>query len=374
MHDLVRAYAATTAYRDLTEQARQAALGRVLDFYTHTACTAQRTLEPHHPPVDVAPPTPAIHPHQLSDRRAALGWLEIEHHNLLAAQQMAAAHARHETVWHLAWSLTHFHQRQGHHHDQLAMWRVALDAAAHLPEPATGIHTHRALGIAYSDLGLHEEGVEHLDQALTLAAHDPSQRARTHRMLAWVWERRGHNELALEHATNALHLHQALDDPVEEANTLSDMGWYAARLGHYDAARLHCHNALTVQRHHHNLSGEANTLEILGHVEDKSGHHHRAVRYFQQAIALLQELGYTYYCADIREAVGHPLAALGEHDHARSAWREALAMYRQQGRESDAEEVLRQLDALDRAETPTSEGTPQPAHGITPAPTTSAGP
>ncbi|MEV0682182.1 hypothetical protein AB0I60_37265 [Actinosynnema sp. NPDC050436] len=66
--------------------------------------------------------------------------------------------------------------------------------------------------------------------------------------------------------------------------------------------------------------------------------------------------------------------ALGEHDHARSAWREALTMYRQQGRESDAEEVLRQLDALDRAETPTSTGTPQPAQVTTPAPTTSAGP
>ncbi|WP_123741684.1 hypothetical protein [Saccharothrix texasensis] len=99
------------------------------------------------------------------------------------------------------------------------------------------------------------------------------------------------------------------------------------------------------------------------------------MRYYRQALALRRSLGNDYDAASTLGHLGSPHAALGEHDHARAAWREALVMCRQQGRESDAEEVLRQLDALDHARTPTSAGTPPPAHCVAPAPapTTSAG-
>jgi hypothetical protein len=51
--------------------------------------------------------------------------------------------------------------------------------------------------------------------------------------------------------------------------------------------------------------------------------------------------------ADSLDSIGHPHAVLGQHDQARKAWREALRLYREQGRDTDATRVQRQLDDLD---------------------------
>jgi hypothetical protein len=68
-----------------------------------------------------------------------------EHANLLASQHTANTHGWYYTAWLLAWSLTTFLYRQGHLHDRLSVWQAALDAAAHLPDPAIRIRTHRRL-------------------------------------------------------------------------------------------------------------------------------------------------------------------------------------------------------------------------------------
>ncbi|QFZ20813.1 hypothetical protein [Saccharothrix syringae] len=59
MHDLVRAYAATTARDHLPEPARQAALEWAVDFYRHTAHTADRLLDGNDR-VRLDPPAPGV--------------------------------------------------------------------------------------------------------------------------------------------------------------------------------------------------------------------------------------------------------------------------------------------------------------------------
>ncbi len=202
MHDLVRAYAATTADDHLPEPVRRAALERVVDFYRYTAHTADLLLYPLHPPLRLAPPAHGTHPQPLPDHPAALSWLDTHHAHLLAAQHTAATDHRHEAVWHLAWTLNTFHLRRGHRHDELAVWRAAADAAEHLSDPTTLIHARRRLGHAHAELGRHEQAITHLHDALAVAEHhhDPVQRARTHHALAWAWEQRGDHQQALEHA------------------------------------------------------------------------------------------------------------------------------------------------------------------------------
>jgi tetratricopeptide (TPR) repeat protein len=350
MHDLIRLYATDTAHHDLAEDVREAALQRLLDFYAHTAHTADRLLDPHSPPLQLDPPAPGVHPQPLPDAPAAMAWFTAEHPVLLAAQHTAACHACHATVWQLSRFLHIFHSRRGHLHDRLATWRAALDAAAHLPDPTPRIHAHRRLGDAYAALGRHEEGIAHLHQALALAEehHNPDQQARTHHVLAWASEQRGDDRQALEHATRARDLFRALDQPVGEAETLNAMGWYAARLGDYDTARIHCQAALIQNRHHHNPNGEADTLDSLGYIAYHTGHHQQAIGYHQQALTLFRALGNTYDSADILDHLGHPLETLGEHEQARVVWREALELYQEQGRNDDAARVQRQIDDLDK--------------------------
>ncbi|MBB5898100.1 BTAD domain-containing putative transcriptional regulator [Kutzneria kofuensis] len=348
MHDLIGLYAADQAHRDHPENVREAALRRLLDFYTHTAYAAARRLDPHRPDIRLDPPAPGTHPHPLPDDPAAMAWLASEHTNLLAAQRTATTRARHHAVWQLAWSLTTFHVRRGHLHDQLAVWRFALDAAEHLPDPTTRTLARRRLGVAYAKLGRHEEAIEHLHRALALAEHhhSPAEQAHTHRMLAIAWERRGDDRRALDHATRALDLHRTFDQPVGEAHALNLVGWYAGRLGEYATARAHCLAALTLH-HHNDPDGEARTLDTLGYIDHHTGHHHQAVHHYQHALDLFRSLGHAYDAAGTLDGLGHPHAALGQHEQARTVWREALELYRQQGRDEDADRVRRQLDALD---------------------------
>ncbi|GAB2994142.1 ATP-binding protein [Saccharothrix stipae] len=349
MHDLVRAYAADTAHGALSNDVREAALIRVVDFHLHTAHTADRLLEPHRLLLPPETPTSGVPALSLHDAVIAMAWLDAEHATLLAAQRTAAALGRHAVVWHLAWNLTSFHARQGHLRDELACWRAALDIAEHLPDPATRIRTHRRLGGAWSRLDLHEQAIEHLDRALNLAEchQDPAEQAHTHHELANAWERRGDDRRALDHARHTLDLHRRLDQPVGEADALNMVGWYAARLGEYDTARTHCHAALILHRHHDNPIGEAGTLDSLGYIAHHTGDYHHALEHYHHALTLRRTHGDTYQIANTLDSVGHPHAALGQYEQARTVWREALELYREQGRDVDAERVQRQLDDLD---------------------------
>ncbi|MCR6488374.1 tetratricopeptide repeat protein [Amycolatopsis sp. OK19-0408] len=349
MHDLVRRYAADTAHTTLPEQVREAALTRMGDFHLHTAHAADRLLNPHRALLSPEPPAPGVHPHPLPDTAAALTWLDAEHATLLATQRTAATLGHHHTVWHLAWNLNNFHFRRGHRHDEITTWQAALDAANHLPNPATRGRTHRFLGHACSLLGLHEQATNHLEQALDLALrhHDPTEQALTHRVLASAWEQRGDDRQALEHAHRAVALYRALDRPVWEAGALNAVGWYAARLGRFDTAREHCQAALTLYRHHQYPAGEAATLDSLGYIAHHTGDHHQALHHYHPALALFRGLGNTYEAADTLDNMGHPHAALGRHEQARTVWWEALELYREQGRDADAGRVQHQLDDLD---------------------------
>ncbi|PRY42591.1 ATP-binding protein [Umezawaea tangerina] len=336
MHDLVRAYAISVA-----DGAREEALHRVLDFYTHTAHAARRLLEPHRDPPPLDPPAGGVRAQPLPDAEAALAWFDAEHACLLAAQHTATTLARHRTAWHLAWGAYTFLVRRGHRHDRLTMW----EASTQVSDLDLRARAHRFLGLAHVDLGDLDAATAHLDQALSLAEHhhDPDQQAHTRNALAWLWGRRGSDRLAWEHARRALD-HFRGSGSVWEANALNWVGWHAARLGRHGTARDHCQDAVSLQRAHHNLEGEADALDSLGYIEHHSGHHTEAIGYYRRALALRRELGNTYYAADTLDRLGGPHLALGQHEQAREVWREALELYREQGRDTCVDRVRRRLD------------------------------
>jgi DNA-binding SARP family transcriptional activator/tetratricopeptide (TPR) repeat protein len=350
MHDLIRLYAADTAYRDKAQEAPDAALRRILDFYIHTAYCADRVLDPARLPIHLDAPAPGVH--RLSPFEgpaAATAWLDAEHANLVAAQQLAASHNKHHIVWRIAWVLDTFHYWQGHGHDRVAAWQAALDAAAHLPDPAARMIAYRRLGHAHTNLGHHDKAIESLHHALTLAEeyHDTPQQAITHRMIALAWLRQGDDQHALDHATRGLDLFHALQQPVSEANAHNAVGWCAARLGRYATARAHCRAALSLFRHHPDPDGEANALDSLGYIAHRTGRHRHAIRYYQRALTVFRDSSNSYEAATTLDNLGQVRLALGEHRQARADWREAVRLYQRQGRDNDANRVQQQLDDLD---------------------------
>jgi DNA-binding SARP family transcriptional activator/tetratricopeptide (TPR) repeat protein len=356
MHDLVRAYATTIA-DNLPAEARETALRRVLDFYAHTAHTADQLLHAHHQPVQLDPPTAGTDAYPLPDAPAAWAWLDIEHTCLLAAQHTATSRQWHATVWWVAWSLHTFHYRRGHRHDQLTVWQAAADAATHLPDPTTQSHAHRLLGRAHARLGHQEAAVRHLRHALTLAErhHDHTEQAHTHNELGVIYAERGEDRQALEHARRARDLYRGLDLPVWEARALNGMGWCAAQLGDHDTAREHCQVALTLHRQQHSPDGEAATLDSLGYIDHHSGRHTQAIDHYTHSVAIYLELANTYEAAGTLESLGDPHAAIGQIEQSRAVWHQALELYREQGRHDDAARLQQRLDNLDHQPPPDTE-------------------
>jgi DNA-binding SARP family transcriptional activator/tetratricopeptide (TPR) repeat protein len=354
MHDLIRLYAVEQGRDALRAEAWEAALRRLTDFYLHTAHNGGRHMDPNRTPLELPPPAVGSHPQPLSDTATAFAWFDTEHACLLAVHREAAARGWHHTVCQLAWTVTAFHGRRGHLHDDLATWRSTVASADRIDDPVLRIVTYKYLGHALARTGHSGPAVQHLERALALAraAQDRTQQALTHRALAWAWERRGDDRQALAHATHALHLFRALDQRAGEAVALNSVGWYLARLGQYEQAREHCRASLALHRSHHNRAGEATALDSLGYIDHHTGRFTLAIDHYQQALTLRRALGYTYSLADTLDAIGHTYLALDKLEQARAVWQEALDSYRTQRRDADATRVRRQLDSLERQTAP----------------------
>lgn len=343
MHDLIRAYAVTTAERDLPEDVRSAALRRVVDFYLSAARDARRTMNGRGQPRPEHGPRPGF--------LEAVTWLRTEHANLLAAQRIAGVHGWYRLVWELAETLDTFNTTRVRHGDRVVMWLAALDAAAHLPEPVTGrIEAHWRLGQAYSRLKNLDELTGHLRNALELAeSHQLFDEAvHTHWLFHVHCGQNGADRQAYEHAVRALEMWRTRDNPLEETAALRNAARYADRIGEYDSARTHALAGLALARGHELPHEEAEILNGLAAIDDHTGRHKQAVGHYRRVLGLYRTLEHTgYRVPDVLDNLGHQYAALGQLRKARTAWREAFELYRKRGADDKARRVRRQLDTIE---------------------------
>lgn len=350
MHDLVKLFAADQAQQDLPEQARNAALRRLVDFYLHTSYTGHNHLNPRFERLQLDRPVPGCQPQRLPDPMVAMTWFDAEHACLLATHYLGAERGWHRQVWQLTWCLSSFHFRRGYLRDQLAVCRAGLESANRLDDPTSQTLAHLHLGVAYARIGKHALALEHLQRAVSLAerAGDVTHQAAAHFSLSHAWEHGGDYRQALKHATHALRLYQTLDNhPIEVAQVLDGVGYYSARLGNYAEARSRCEDALALHRRYNNREGEAASMDSLGYIARQTGQYTEAVSYYQQSLSLFRSMDNTYVEAEGLEDLAGAHLGLGQHEQARTAWREALELYQQQGRKDDFARVQRQLDNLD---------------------------
>jgi tetratricopeptide (TPR) repeat protein len=344
MHDLTRVCARSHADRDLTDAERRSALHRVVDFYLHTAHNAHLVLEPYDFYVGLHPPVPSCRPLRLTNHAKALAWFTNEHSCLLAAQASAMLTGFLDAQWQLAWALTGYHHLRGFLREDYQTWINGETAAAY-GNPAVLALVHWHIGNAHLRMGDIDQARGRLGHAVALAeaANDLGIQARIHRTMSVMYEHDGNNQLAMEHATRALELFQAVGDRIWVADTLNTVGWCAALLGRYNEALECCHAAFPVLREHHR-PGAADVLDTLGYAAHHTGQNTAALNYLRRALALYRDLGDLFHVPDTLDRVGHVLVTLDRTDEARATWQEALALYRAQQRLADARRVQKQLD------------------------------
>jgi DNA-binding SARP family transcriptional activator/tetratricopeptide (TPR) repeat protein len=327
-HDLLRAYAAEQARDTDNEPERDAAIGRVLDHYLHTAARAALLLNPAMEPVALAPPRPGAAAGQTADYSRALAWFEAEHQVLLAALSLAAESGFDSHGWQIPWAMADFQQVRGLWQERAGTQRTALAAATRLGDSAAQAISDRLMAGACTYLGDHDRAFGHYTSSLTLYQRLGNRlgEAKIHQNLSVLAERQGRYTDALGHGEQALRLYRAIGDKAGEAQALNAVGWDHGLLGDYQQARVFCRHALTLSAEigYHNLEGDA--WDSLGYAEHHLGNVAEAVACYQHALSLYREVGDRFSEADTLARLADTRQAAGQLTQAREAWQQALAI------------------------------------------------
>jgi DNA-binding SARP family transcriptional activator/tetratricopeptide (TPR) repeat protein len=327
-HDLLRAYAAGQADAHESQPEREAATGRVLDYYLHTARRAAFLLNPALEPVAVAPPGPGAAPGQPADYRQALAWFESEHQVLLAAVSFAAESGRDGRAWQLPWAMTAFLNTRGHYQECAATQRTALAAATRVGDTAGQALSSRLLADAFSYLGDFDHAAGHYARGLTLYRQLGNRlgEAKVHQGLNFAADGQGRYADALSHAEQALRLYQAIGHTAGEAEMLNVIGWNHCLLGDYQQARTFCRRSLALNAEVGDRLIEGSTWDSLGYAEHHLGNLPEATACYQRALSIARESGDRRGEAATLSHLGDTRRDAGELAQARQAWQQALVI------------------------------------------------
>jgi tetratricopeptide (TPR) repeat protein len=236
MHDLLRAYATekATAY-DAAEQ--RMALHRMLDYYVHTSCTANRMLFPARDPLVLPAPQAGTVSEAFTGRQLAQTWMEAERHVLVAVTAQAAAFCFDSHAWQIPYYLAVFLDLHGYWAEWGATQQTALSSAQRLGDPVALARIHLITSHIFVRLGSEHEAEICLGSALRLyqQVQDEIGQARVHVAFSLVLNHQGKHGDALGHAQQALALYRAAGRQAGLATALNAVGWSEAHLAHPSA-------------------------------------------------------------------------------------------------------------------------------------------
>jgi DNA-binding SARP family transcriptional activator/tetratricopeptide (TPR) repeat protein len=349
-HDLLRAYATELTHSYDEEDARHAAVRRMLDFYLHSAVNANWQLDPSREPVTPIPMSDGARHDTFATLDEAMAWFEAEHAALMTAVRQAEAGGFDTHVWQLGWAVSTYNDRLGHWIDQITIMRMALDATRRLEDRNATAIAHRGLALVYSRLARYDEADTHCTRALEIYREldDRLGQALGYQNLCWVAGLQRRNREALGYAQRALPLFRELNHTLGHASTLNDMGWFHSMLGNYDEALVACREALALFEKLNLHSAQANTWDTVGFAYHKKGSYADAVASYEYALELFQELGHRYGHAETLGHLGDTYAAMGSPELARDAWQRSLETL-EELKHADADQIRAKLHALDAA-------------------------
>ena len=387
-HDLIREHARALAAAD-EPAAREAATGRLLDYYLHTALaagqhfpswTAAEDSPPPGRPADWAPPVSSV--------QQAAAWLETERANLHAAVGYAAASAfpRHAVA--IPAAMGPFLDIRGYWDQALGLQQTALAAARQTGDrlgqaralmllasvqgqtsdhPASTAGVRQALEL-YRDLGdragqgdalnglgtLHRitgdyrSAATYYRQALDLFldAANPAGQAQVLNDLGGVYWATGDYRSAAACHRQALDLFRGLGHRPGQGDALLGLGVIHRLTGDYAATATSLRQAMKLYRETRDPYKQAFTLIELGVVRRLTGDHPAAAASLQQALGQFRDLGERSGEAYALNELGLVQQLTGEHQAAAASHQQALDMFRDLGERHTQAEALNSLGEL----------------------------
>jgi tetratricopeptide (TPR) repeat protein len=347
-HDLIRDYAAVRAARDDPETEQRQALGRLLDYYLHTADRADRVLHPFRRRESVrVTRVPAASP-ALGTQEDAADWLESEWRNILQAARCAGAREWKQKCADLIHVLAEFVEITAYWDEAIAAHTLALQAARDLADPPRIAQASLALSAVLQQTGRHETALPRAEEAAAIYRQlgDRGGEADALDQIGLAHQRTARSREALAYFREAWILYHAIEDQRGVAATLSHSGIACWHLGRYPEARAHMRGALTLYRDVGDRRGEAKALNNLGLIHLYNGHHRDALDAYQQSLEIFRAIGGAQNEAILHHNIGNVHHYKGSHEEALTAFRRALTIYRDIGDLPDEADVLNDIGAI----------------------------
>jgi tetratricopeptide (TPR) repeat protein len=341
MHDLLRDYAASLAARQDSDQARQAALTGLFDYYLAACAAAMDCLHPAGRHLRPVPPQAPTAVPEFGDRAAARGSLDAELPTLVSVAAHTASKGWPGHAISLAATLYRYFWG-GHFSEGLAICMHALGAARDCGDRAAEARALISLAGVYYYQGDFQRAADCQRQCLALARAigDRFQEARALTNLAINDDQQGRYQQAAESQRQALGIFRELGDRHGETVALLNLGVTRFRQGRYHQAPSNLREALDLARQIDDQHSEAELLTSLGAVYYRQGRYQQAADHQRHAIALSEEIGDRPLVAYALTRLGEVCHRRGEHDRAAEYHQRALALHREIGSSEHEAEAL----------------------------------
>ena len=387
-HDLVREHSRALVAEEPPGE-RDAALGRLLDYYQDTALVAEQHIAAYTRSLPVRSGPAVIRP-GLRDTTEALAWARTERDNLLACLDYVTRAGKDSRIVALTTGLSALMQHDGPHVDDVALHDTAVLAARRAGDRQAEANVRHDLGVALYLAGeylpaaaSHEaacaifreladrqgEGTAlvFLGTARRMVGDLPAALAALETGLAicqdlddqlgqgWalmdlgmVRYQQGEYPAAVEALKEGLAVYQDAGYQLGQGNTLVFLGVVRVGTGEYPAAAEALEEALSISTEIGNVHVQANALTYLGDLRQRTGDYRGAASALERAIRLSSSIASTQIEANARFYLGGVRQRTGDYRGAADAMQEALKMFRLIGDHAGAAEALNSLGSLDQ--------------------------
>jgi tetratricopeptide (TPR) repeat protein len=332
MHDLIRRYARDEAGHSMTGGDREMAVGRLLDYYQHTAGRAQAITTTVIRGTQIPGPRAATAPELTSDRDA-LAWLRAERANLLACLDYVTAQRIPERVVALTAGLSELLRRDGPWPEAVKRHKTATQAARELADKPGQARALLDLADGLWLTGNFRAAARAAIRAVAAFAElgDQLGEARASVLLADTHRLRADYPGAIRLLDRALGIFGPLDDQLGQAQALLSLGVVRLVTGDYPSATTAAREALRISRELRRQREQAQALVLLGDLEREAGDYRAAISAAEQALELYCGVGERCGQAGALWTLGAAHRAAGNYAAASSALGRALGIWQDVG-------------------------------------------
>ena len=351
-HDLIREHARALAGAQDPAAEREAAVGRLLDYYQCAADRAEALLarQTRPQPASAAGAAPGAETPSLRDREHALSWARAERANLFACLDHAATTGQAARVVALTAGVAALLRHDGPWAEAIDRHTTAAESARRLRDRLSQASALDELGIVHRLTGDYRRAAEAQEEALRIYGHLGNRLGQANALshLGYVRSLTDDYPRAAAELREALALYRALGDRLGQPDALNHLGTVLRLTGDFQGAVEILEEALSLCRELNYRQGEANALIYLGAVRRRTGDYRGAAESLEQALGIFLDLEHRLGQANALSYLGSVWQETGDYQAAAKANQEALDIYRDLGNRLGQANALGDLGIVSR--------------------------